>query len=411
MGFENIRQALGALRANWLRSLLTLLIIAFGIMAVVGILTAIDAAIYSLNDNLSSLGANSITIRSKRADRGGRRGGQVEKRADPINFDQAIAFQDLYRKSATVGIEMQVSNAGVIKYSDKETNPVADVVGVDEDYLGVKNFELEVGRNITGLEARRGSNVAIIGDKIVEVLFEGNPARALGKTITMGSLRLEVIGTFINNGSSMNDGSDNIVAVPVQTARLAYGTQRTPFQIYAALPLTTDMDAGVSAATGAMRLARGLSAKQANDFDIRTSDSLLEALEENTSTLQIGAIAIGFMTLFGAAIGLMNIMLVSVTERTREIGIAKALGANRQSILTQFLTEAVVVTQLGGIVGIIFGIIIGNIVAVVTGGNFIIPWGWIVGSFVVCLFTGLLSGLYPAVKASRLDPIESLRYE
>ena len=411
MDFENIRQAFGALRANWLRSLLTLLIIAFGIMAVVGILTAIDAAIYSLNDNLSSLGANSLTIRSKRADRGGRRGGQVQKQADPISYDEAIAFEELYNKQATIAIEMQVSNAGVIKHADKETNPVADVVGVDEDYLGVKNFELEAGRNLTGLEARRGSNVAIIGDKIVEVLFDGKPERALGRVITMGPLRLEVIGTMLNNGSSMNDGSDNIVAVPVQTARLAYGTQRTPFQLYAALPLTTDMDAGVSAATGAMRLARGLSAKQENDFDIRTSDSLLEALEENTSSLQAGAIAIGFMTLFGAAIGLMNIMLVSVTERTREIGIAKALGASRQSILTQFLTEAVVVTQLGGVVGIIFGIAIGNVVALFTGGSFIVPWAWIIGSFIVCFFTGLLSGLYPAVKASRLDPIESLRYE
>ena len=411
MGFENIRQALAALRANWLRSLLTLLIIAFGIMAIVGILTAIDAAIYSLNDNLSSLGANSLTVRTKRAERGGRRGGQVEKRAEPITFDEAIAFEEAFGKSATVALEMQVTGAGVVKYGDEETNPVADVVGVDDDYLSVKNFELEVGRNITGLEARRGSNVALVGDKIVEVLFGGRPERALGKEITMGALRLEVIGTLVNNGSSMNDGSDNIVAVPVQTARLAYGTARTPFQVYAALPLNVDMDAAVSAATGAMRLARGLGAKQANDFEISTSDSLLETLEENTSTLQIGAVAIGFMTLFGAAVGLMNIMLVSVTERTREIGIAKALGASRQSILAQFLTEAVVVTQLGGLVGIVFGVVIGNVVAFFTGGSFIVPWAWIVGSFVVCLLTGLLSGLYPAVKASRLDPIESLRYE
>ncbi len=411
MGIENIRQALSALRANWLRTLLTMLIIAFGIMAVVGILTAIDSAIYSLNDNFSNLGASSISIRTKNTDRRGNHGGQVEKQAEPISYDQARSFEDDFGRTATVALEMQVMGSGVVKHGDKETNPVADVVGVDEDYLRLKNFDVEQGRGITALEARRGAPVAVIGDKIVEVLFGGRAERALGRTISIGALRLEVIGTLINNGSSMNDGADNIVALPVQTARQAYGTQRTRFQLYVALPITTDIDAGVSAATGAMRQARRLSAKQDNDFEIITSDSLLEKLEENTAMLQVSAIAIGIITLIGAAIGLMNIMLVSVTERTREIGIAKALGASSSSILSQFLTEAVVVTQLGGVIGILIGMVIGNVVALFAGGEFLIPWGWIAISFVVCLFTGLISGLYPALKASKLDPIESLRYE
>ncbi len=160
-----------------------------------------------------------------------------------------------------------------------------------------------------------------------------------------------------------------------------------------------------------MRIARRLGPRDANDFDIITSDSLVEEIEENTQKLQAGAIAIGIMTLFGAAIGLMNIMLVSVTERTREIGIVKALGASRSTILAQFLTEAVVITQVGGVVGIVIGMLVGNVVTLFAGGTFLVPWNWIMMSFIVCLITGLLSGLYPAVKAARLDPIESLRYE
>ena len=214
-----------------------------------------------------------------------------------------------------------------------------------------------------------------------------------------------------SKGSSMGGGSDSQVLVPLQTARRAYGTSESRYDVSAQLRPEAAIGAGVSEATGVMRVARGLTAREGNDFEIETSDSLLEQLEENTAKLQIGAVAIGIMTLFGAAIGLMNIMLVSVTERTREIGIAKSLGASRAAILTQFLTEAVVVTQLGGVIGIVIGIAMGNVVALIAGGSFLIPWGWIAASFVVCLLTGLAAGLYPAVKASRLDPIESLRYE
>jgi len=411
MSFENIRQAISALRANWVRTTLTMLIVAFGIMAVVGILTAIDSAIYSLNDNFSSLGANSISIREKSSDRRGRRGGQVDRRAEPISYDEALAFEDAFGERANVAIEMNAAGGAVVKFGDEETNPVVSIIGADADYINVKNYDLELGRGLTVLEARRGSNVGVIGPKLVDVLFDGKHEDALGKTILVGPLRLEVIGTIQDKGSSNSGGADNTVIVPLQTARRAYGTSRTRFTLLAALPITTDIDAGVSTATGTMRVARGLSAKQDNDFEITTSDSLLEELRENTAKLQAGAIAIGLMTLFGAAIGLMNIMLVSVTERTREIGIAKALGASKSSILTQFLTESVVVTQLGGAIGILFGIAIGNIVTFFAGGEFLIPWGWIIISFIVCLATGLISGLYPAVKASRLDPIESLRYE
>lgn len=411
MGIENIRQALGALRANWVRSLLTLLIIAFGIMAVVGILTAIDAAIYSLNENFSTLGANSIEIRPQSSDLGGRRAGRARKVADPITYDQAIAFQESFSRKANVSIHLPATGSAVAKYGTEETNPTISLTGIDELYLSIKSFELSRGRAFSNNEVYRGANVAIIGNALVKELFDGKEARALGKIISIGPLRLEVVGVLVSKGSSMNNNADKMVFAPLQTIRRTYGTTKSNYGLVAELPLSTEIEAGLSDATGAMRVARGLSAKKENDFRIITSDSLVEKLKENTSKLRAGAIAIGIMTLFGAAIGLMNIMLVSVTERTREIGIAKALGASANTILLQFLTEAVVITQLGGIVGIIFGIAVGNIVAYFAGGSFLIPWGWIVLSLIVCLFTGLLSGLYPAVKASRLDPIESLRYE
>ena len=411
MDIENIRQAIGALRANWVRSLLTLLIIAFGIMAVVGILTAIDAAIFSLNSNFTTLGANSIEIRAKGANLRGRRRGLSEKRPDPISYDEATYFDEHFSDRARVALEMQISGSGIVTHAEEETNPTSDLVGADEDYIAVKSFEVVEGRAFTAAETQRGPPVAIIGKDIVEVLFDGRPERAIGQRIGVGPLRLEVIGVFGSSGQSMSDGADKMVLMPLQTGRRAFGTSKTRYSVYAQLPTTTDLDAVVSRATGLMRVARGLSAKQDNDFEIVSSDSLIEQLRENTRTLQIGAIVIGAMTLFGAAVGLMNIMLVSVTERTREIGIAKALGASRSSILTQFLTEAVVVTQVGGVVGIVIGIAIGNIVTVIAGGEFLVPWNWIAISLVVCFVTGLLSGLYPAVKAARLDPIESLRYE
>ena len=411
MNAETFRQALSALRANLLRSVLTLTIIAFGIMAVVGILTAIDAAIYSLNSEFSALGANSIEVRRPRIDRQARRSGTVTKRADPISFEQAADFKEAFSRRATVTVSMNAAGSAVVKYGDLETSPTAGVTGVDAEYFAVKGYDLAAGRTLSPREARNGANVAVVGYEIVEKLFRGRPERALGRTVTVGALRLNVVGVLEEEGQSSSGGSGKVVLVPLATARNVYASAKTSYSIVAALAAVADLEAGRNDAIGAMRMARGLGPRDGNDFELVTSDSLVEDIEENTAKLQAGAIAIGAMTLLGAAIGLMNIMLVSVSERTREIGIVKALGASRSVILSQFLTEAVLITQIGGVIGIAFGIVMGNIVTLIAGGEFLVPWNWIVISFVVCLFTGLLSGLYPAVKAARLDPIESLRYE
>lgn len=411
MNAETFRQALSALRANLLRSILTLTIIAFGIMAVVGILTAIDAAIYSINSEFSALGANSIEIRRARVDRQARRSGAVVKRADPIAYEEAMDFKEAFGRRAVVSVSMRAAGNAVVKYGDLETTPTSSVQGVDAEYFRVKSYDLVAGRTITPREARTGASIAVVGYDIVERLFRGRPERALGRQVTVGPLRLNIVGVLEEEGQSSGGGSAKVVLVPLATARNVYASAKTDYGIVAALPAVADLESGRNDAIGAMRAARGLGPRDANDFDLVTSDSLVEDIRENTAKLQAGAIAIGAMTLLGAAIGLMNIMLVSVSERTREIGIVKALGASRSVILSQFLTEAVLITQLGGVFGILIGIAMGNIVTLLAGGEFLVPWNWIAISFVVCFFTGLLSGLYPAVKAARLDPIESLRYE
>lgn len=409
---ENFSIAFRSIWANLLRALLTVLIIAVGIMALVGILTSIDAAIYSLSSNLSSLGANTIDInRVNTAVRSssGRRG--PRKRSDPFTYDQALEFEERYEYPSDISISFFATGATVVKYADRETNPNVNLFGMSVNYLNSKGYEMAVGRNFTEREVFEGGNIAIIGSDLVDDLFEGKPQSAIGKEIQAGPLRLTVIGALKSRGSSMNTSQDRRVLIPLQTARRSYGSNRTSYDILIAIKDPTGVEAAIAEATVTMRNVRRLKAGEENDFEVENSSDLVGAIRENTATLRLAAVSIGLMTLLGAAIGLMNIMLVSVTERTREIGVRKALGATRRNVLLQFLVEAIVICQMGGILGIILGVIAGNLVALATGGSFIIPWLWISMAFAVCTVVGLVAGLYPALRAAALDPIESLRYE
>ncbi len=408
---ENIRVAIDAVRSNMLRSILTILIIAFGIMSLVGILTAIDTAIYSFRDNFSSLGSNSFVIYPIGNRARGNRNGKKVKRGDPVSFKEAKKFKEIYDFPATVSLYFRGTRLASAKYKNEKTNPNVPLVGIDENYMVMKSIDLAAGRGFSPTEVETGTNKAVIGMDIVKQLFNNNVDKAVGKIISVGNIKYKVIGVMASKGSSMNASEDRVILAPLTNVKRYYGTAKTNYAISVAASKTEDVDAAVTTAIGIFRNIRGLKLVQENDFEIRKSDGLISFLKDNTVKLRMGAIVIGVITLLGAAIGLMNIMLVSVTERTREIGICKAIGATRKNILLQFLTEAIVICQLGGIIGIFLGILMGNIVTYFLGGTFLIPWVWIFTGVTTCMVVGLFSGLYPALKASRMDPIESLRYE
>jgi putative ABC transport system permease protein len=408
---ESVIQAIRTVRSNILRAVLTLMIIAFGIMALVGILTSIDVGINSLSSNLSSLGANTFDIDPKGDGIRGNRRGRQSKRGAPISFEQAMEFKERYDFPAQASVSMWCTSTAAIKYTDEKTNPNISIFGVDEHYLEAKGFEMAEGRNFTVREAMQGGFISIIGKDIVADLFNDDPDKAVGKYIYAGNIKLKVIGVLASKGSSMNQSEDRRILIPLQTGKRYYGTADTNFNVLVAVNNAEKIDIGVDYATALFRNVRGLRAVQEDDFEISKSDNLIGIIRENTTYFRWAAVGIGLITLIGAAIGLMNIMLVSVTERTREIGISKAIGASSKVIKRQFLIEAVVICQLGGILGIMLGVAAGNGVAILTNGSFIFPWAWVLVAIITCTAVGLISGLYPAVKAARLDPIEALRYE
>ncbi|HWZ16214.1 MAG TPA: ABC transporter permease [Mucilaginibacter sp.] len=405
---ENISIALQSIGGNRLRTSLTSLIIAIGIMALVGILTAIEGVKTSVNNAFAGLGANSFTIQNRGSRLNFGNGGH-RKAYPSVRYDQADRFKKVFNMPVVIAINLQVSGTAVVKYGNQKTNPNISVTGSNENYLLTGGYKLAFGRNFSASELEHGANVVMIGNEIKTKLFkESDP---INKYIFIGNNQFRVIGVFAPKGSGIGFGGDKFCIIPVLKAKQIVATSNPSFTISVNVASAGAFDATIGEATSLFRNIRGLSVGTDDNFEIQRSDSIQQELSGQLTGMTIAGFAIGIITLIGAAIGLMNIMLVSVTERTREIGVRKALGATPAVIRKQFLIEAIVICLMGGIAGIILGMAVGNLIAVQISGSFVAPWRWLFSAIALCTLIGLSSGFYPAKKASKLDPVEALRYE
>ncbi|WP_372933331.1 ABC transporter permease [Mariniphaga sediminis] len=399
-----------SIRSNLLRTVLTVLIIAVGITALIGILTAIDSIKNSITKEFTFMGANTFTLTS--------RGMRVQvgnqhyrtKNYSYISFYQANAFKEQFEFPAITAISVHASGNATVKYDDQKTNPNVNVRGIDGNYLETAGFEINQGRSFNNSEIENGRSVVLLGSDLVRQLFEPgeNP---LQKVVSIGNGKYKVIGTLKSKGSGMGISNDMVCFIPYTNTRTYFSRPNMNFSIQVMVDRPEVMEVAIGQVEAVFRNVRGLNPLDQTDFNIEKSDNLVNILLNNIRNITLVATIIGLITLLGAAVGLMNIMLVSVTERTREVGVRKAIGAKGSTVRQQFLIEAVIIGQIGGVLGIVIGILTGNMVSVLIGAPFIIPWIWITVGVILCFMVGVISGYYPAQMAARLDPIESLRYE
>jgi putative ABC transport system permease protein len=408
---ENVKEGLRSVKANMLRSVLTALIVAIGITSLVGILTAIDGLDNSISESLSTLGANTFDIRSK-FNRGSNQDGVKEKNYPPMLMAEAQKFINEYSVSSTISLHARLTSLAEIKHGSEKSNPNVTVLGINEEYLAIKGLTIQDGRNFSRFEVQQGSKVAIIGDKLAKILF-GENKNPLNSEISFKGTQFKVVSVMKEKGKFSENNYDNMVLIPIVVANQMADGQGLGYRLTVGIQDPKVIDFAMGEATGLMRKIRHDVIGRENSFDLEKSESLAQSRDSITGVLQLGGYIVGFITLLGAALALMNIMLVSVTERTREVGIRKALGATPRRIQQQFVIEAIVVCVLGGIAGVILGIVLGNALArlLFDAEDFVMPWFWTFLGFAICIVVGLASGWYPASKASRLDPIESLRFE
>lgn len=410
---------------NKLRTAITVAIIALGIFALILIITAIQAASNSLTTSFSTMGANSFSLRFK--DRniqiggGGRnetnktsKSALRDKKSNMgkvITYEEAKAFKERYLFPAKVGLALGGPRNVVCNNDRKKTNPDVRVIGGDENYLELNGYNIAYGRNFTETEIESGRSVCMLGSGTANKLYPGNPEKALDKVVNVDHVPYRVIAVLEEKSSSAFFNTSKIVITPYNNIRRLYATQNSSFNIGVMVSDLKMMDAAIGEAKGTFRPIRKLNVKDEINFYVDKSDSIAEALLTNLGFLEKGTIGIAFITLIGAAIGLMNIMLVAVNERTKEIGLIKALGGTKTDIRAQFLYESVLISLLGAVAGILAGVLLGNVVAILLKTGFVVPWAWVIAGIFVCSFVGLAAGLYPAYKASKLDPIVALRYE
>jgi putative ABC transport system permease protein len=423
---DTLLLAFRTVKANRLRTGLTVAIIAFGIMALVGIKTAISAMQQKFMESFSSMGATGFTIRYKepnfRMGHDGRdelkkeqKGQRKERKSSigkPISRLQAEHFRNNFEFPARICLNLFGTRDAVVSYASKKTNPTSRVYGSDENFVDQNGFSIAYGRALNNLDVTSGRNVCLLGSDIAKKLFGPNLEKPLEMIIRVNNIPFRVVGTLNVKGSSLGFSWDNVIITSYKNVQRFFNSNpNASFNIQIKVDDIRNMDAAIGEATAAFRPIRRLSTTETENFIIDKSDSFVEMLLNQLGYLTGAALIIGFITLTGAAIGLMNIMLVAVNERTKEIGVIKAIGGKQGNVRQQFLFEAIIISMMGALFGVILGVILGNGFSLILNTGFVIPWDWVMLGIGICSIVGLLAGLYPAFKAARLNPIEALRYE
>lgn len=407
---ENVRIALDSIKTQLLRTILTIVIIGIGIWALVGILAAVKALENTISSDFASMGANSFNLQRYEFNTQRNRRGEVKKINPIISYRDIKEFIDTYDYPFTqVSMSFRGTGNAEVKFESEKTDPEVQVYGVNEHYLENTGTVVEKGRAFNVFDIENNNNVCVIGADFLKNLFKDTDP--IGKTISIRGAKFKIVGVLESKGSTFGNNQDLKVLIPIQAARSIYTAANINYTISVMVEDKEYLQGAQDDAIVTFRNVRGLSPVEENNFGLERSEDLINRIGQITGFLEKAAWIISVITILGSSIALMNIMLVSVTERTREIGVRKALGAKRSTIATQFFMETIVIGQFGSFLGIGLGVLTGVIFAKVADFDFSMPWTAMFAATIITFLIAVIAGSYPALKAAKLDPIESLRYE